>query len=62
MNEIYVVSHLTDYMYQLGFAADKKEAEKAIDELVKQRGFSRGSLYIAKYKIKKEYQEFEDED
>lgn len=60
MNEIYVVSHLSDYMYQLGFTASKKEAERVIEELVRQRGFLRKNLYITKYEIKKEYQEFDE--
>lgn len=60
MNEIYVVSHLSDYVYQLGFAASKEEAEKAIEELVRVNGLSKRNLYITKYKIKKEYQEFDD--
>lgn len=60
MNEIYVVSCLTDYLVPLGFSTSKKEAEKAIEELVRWSGLSKRKLYITKYEIKKDYQEFED--
>ena len=60
MNVIYVVSSIGVCMHPLGFAANEEEAERAIEELVRWCGFSREDLYITKYEVKKEYQEFEE--